>query len=441
MTAIQRIADDMVSVYTRRLVKGDIYYARFKITNKKVADGQRYVTESLKTTDEKVALDRARQRYAEICYLEEVNKAIKSGTVKSEIESFIAQYEDGVAKGLRGYSNDMLVNFRKSIVRYFVEFIGKKAIHDVSADDLSGYESWRFEYWPKRRAAGEETHGNVKDKPSPRTIEWEVNAFKQFLRWASNQGRYSGNALTFSYAVGKKEARSAFTSEQWTKLTNYMRRKEWLEGAGKHGHDERLTRYRGMLRAYVLFMCNTGLRPGEARQLKWRDITYKKNSDGEENVDVFVHASHSKVDKTRVAVGRDTAAVAIRRLHDSRKANKDHAGPDDYIWCDTGGNVIHEFREGFNTLIKAAGVETDSMGKKLSIYSLRHSYITFRIEHNVDPYELAKVAGTSLEMIQKFYDHVLSPDKRDELTKVRSKARAKSTKKQLQAPDAQPQEE
>lgn len=196
MIAIQRIADDKISVYTRRLLKGDVYYARFKITNKTVADGQRYVTESLKTTDKDLALDRARQRYAEICLLERENKAIKSGTVKSEIESFIAQYEDGVKKGLRGYSGDMLVNFRKSIVRYFVEYIGQKPIHDVTADDMRGYEPWRFEYWPKRRAAGEETHGNVKDKPSPRTIEWEVNAFKQCLRWAGSQGRYSGNALT-----------------------------------------------------------------------------------------------------------------------------------------------------------------------------------------------------------------------------------------------------
>lgn len=426
MTAIQRIADDMISVYTRRLLKGDVYYARYKITNKKVAGDQRYVTESLKTTDESVALDRARQRYAEIRLLERENKAIKSGTVKSEIEGFIAEYADGVSKGLRGYSNEMLVNFRKSIVRYFVEYIGTMAIQDVSADDLRGYESWRFEYWPKRRAAGEKVHGSVKDRPSPRTIEWEVNAFKQFLRWSIGKGTYNGNALTYGYAVGKKEARSPFTSEQWTKLTNFMRRKTWLEEPGKHGHDARLTRHREMLRAYVLFMCNTGLRPGEARNLKWRDITYKKNSDGDETVDVFVHASYSKVDKTRIAVGRETGAIAIQRLHESRKTNNDHAGPDDHVWCDPDGKVIKEFREGFNALIKAAGVDTDSMGKKLSIYSLRHSYITFRINHGVDPYELAKVTGTSLEMIRDFYDHALSPDKRDELTKVRSRRARRS---------------
>ncbi len=204
----------MVSVYTRRLIKGDVYYARFKITNKSVADGQRYVTESLNTTIEAVAHDRARQRYAEICLLETENKSLKTGTVKVEIDGFIAQYEDGVRKGLKGYSEHMLTGFRKSIVRYFVEYLGSKALRDVSADDLKGYESWRHDYWADRIVAGKPVHGNVKTKPSQRTIEWEMNAFKQFLRWAAEQGDYSGNALNFKFSVDKKHSRSAFTDFQ-----------------------------------------------------------------------------------------------------------------------------------------------------------------------------------------------------------------------------------
>ena len=419
MTTIQRIADDKVSVYTRRLLKGDIYYARYKITNKSVAGDQRYVTESLKTTDEKTALERARQRYAEICLLERANKAIRSGTVKAEIESFIAQYEDGVSKGLRGYSNHMLVGFRKSIVRYFVEYIGKKAIADVSADDLSRYESWRHDYWSKLIKAGVAVHGNVKAKPSQRTIEWEVNAFKQFLRWAGTQGVYSGNALTFRYTVDKKQSRSAFTADQLNKLVLFARQKAWVNGVGKHGHDARLTRYRKMLRAYVVFMAGTGLRPGEARHLKWRDITYTQSTDKQESLEVFVHASHSKVNATRTTIGLDIASMAIESLHKQRKASNDFAGPDDYIWCDTDGTLIKDFREGFNNLIKAAGVETDSMGNKLAIYSLRHLYITSRIRNGVDSYQLAKNTGTSPEMIRKFYDHVPNQDMADELTKYR----------------------
>jgi integrase len=419
---IQRIADGMVSVYTRRLIKGDIYYARFKITNKSVADGQRYVTESLDTTDKATALDRARQRYAEICLHERENKAIKSGSVKAEIEEFMQEYEAGVEKGLRRHSTHMLIGFRKSIVRYFVEYIGHRPIQDVTADDLRRYETWRHSYWAAQAEAGARVHGNAKEKPALRTLEWEVNAFKQFLRWANERGKYNGDALNFKFVVEKKQARSAFTEEQLNKLDRFMNRKSWLYGVGKHGHDARLTRYRKMLQAYVLFMAGTGLRPGEARNLRWRDIKYDQAAEEQEVVEVFVHATHSKIKKTRTAIGVQMAAFALWGIQAARGESNDHIGDDDYIWCDTDGTVIKDFREGFNNLIKAAGVETDSMGGKLAIYSLRHYYISSRIRHGVDKYDLAKNTGTSVEMIQKFYDHVLTTEKKDELTKFNTRA-------------------
>jgi integrase len=257
----------------------------------------------------------------------------------------------------------------------------------------------------------------VKAKPSQRTIEWELNAFKQFLRWAEEQGDYSGNALHFKFSVDKKHSRSAFTADQVHRLVLFTRDKTWLNGVGKHGHDARLTRYREMLRTYVVFMAGTGPRPGEARQLRWKDVTSVELKDGQQAIEVFVHASHSKVKKTRTTIGLDIAAMALDHLRGLREKASDFIAPDDYIWCDTDGTVIKDFREGFNTMIKAAGVETDSMGNKLAIYSLRHLYITSRIRNGVDLYELAKNAGTSPEMIRTFYDHVPTPDMKDELAK------------------------
>jgi site-specific recombinase XerD len=387
-----------------------------------VAEGQRYVTESLNTTDEATAIDKARQRYAEICLAERANKSIKSGSVSAEIDAFIEGYEDGVKKGLRRHSAHMLRGFRKSIVRYFKEYVGRKNIHDVTAQDLEEYEAWRHNYWTTKATAGDQVHSNAKEKPSPRTIEWEIGAFKQFLKWAGDRGRYSGDALKYKFVVEKKQARSAFTEEQIKKLGKFVTRKAWLYGVGKHGHDARLTRYRHMLAAYVFFMGGTGLRPGEARNLRWRDIKYNQAADQQEVVEVFVHSTHSKVKRTRTAIGVQMAAFAISGWQAWRREQEDYVGDDDYIWCDTDGAVIGDFREGFNALIKAADVEKDSMGKKLAIYSLRHYYISQRIAHGVDAYRLAKVAGTSPDMIQRFYDHVTTTDMTDELTKFKATA-------------------
>ena len=96
---------------------------------------------------------------------------------------------------------------------------------------------------------------------------------------------------------------------------------------GKHQNDPRLARYRKMLRAYVLFLANTGLRVGEARNLRWQDITYARNKDREETCKVWVAQSHSKVQKRREVAGMPKAAEVIRELEADRNQKTIVASP------------------------------------------------------------------------------------------------------------------
>lgn len=417
MAEIHHIAGGNVSVFCRRLKRSNTYYARFKITNRRAANNQRYITESLRSSSLDVALDRARQRYAEIALLEKQGRAIKSDTVAAEIDKFLTEYAENLRQRLSGYSAHMYRGFNKTIVRYFKEYVGRKALQDVSYDDLQDYEKWRQSYWVRQERAGIRLHGNAKHRAASRTLEWEIGAFKQFLRWAHTRGRYDGNALDYTFKLDEEGRRSAFTLAQWTKLTSYMRRKTWLE-VGKHKNDSRLQRYRRMLQAYVLFMANTGLRVGEARNLSWNDCVFANSSRDEDRlVRVAVASSHSKVKKRRIVVGTAGAHSALWRLFNERKATKDYAKGGDYIWCDVDGQPIEHFREGFNTLIRDAGVEFDNEGRKLVIYSLRHTYITFRLKKNVDIYQLAGNCGTSVAMIEKYYSDARSTDFERELTK------------------------
>ncbi len=414
---IHRIAEGNVSVYLRHLKGGERYYARFKIANKKVANGQRYVTEALATDNLTVALDKARTRFAEINVLERQGRAIRSRSTAEQIDLFVADYEDGVKRRLSGFSPNMLRGFKKTIVRYFREFFGRKALQEITYDDMVGYESWRQNYWTLAKQKSKKLHPNARERASPRTLAWEVNAFKQFLRWCQTRGLYSGNAIDFQFNRGVPATRSAFTPAQWNKLTGYMRRNEWLQ-VGKKGNDSRLIRHRKMLQAYVLFLANTGLRVGEARNLRWRDVRFLKGkTDSECNLQVTVSASSSKVRKRREVVGTEGAYNALYRLLKERESTSDNAAPEDFIWCDPEGKVINEFREGFNTLLRGAKVEHDSEGRKLTLYCLRHSYITLRLKAGVDIYQLATNCGTSVQMIEQYYAHATSPDFTEELTK------------------------
>lgn len=417
MPEIHRLADDCISVYLRTLRNGSCYYARFKIKNRRVANGQRYVTESMRTMDLAIAEDRARQRYVEIEQFEQQGRALRSGTVAEEIDAFCDDYSANLKQGISGYSPHMYRGFRRTIVRYFREYLGAKALQDVDQQDLQEYEVWRQSYWERKVKKGVRLHGNAKHRASSRTLEWEVNAFKQFLRWASARGRYSGNATEFKFRVPTKERRAAFTNVQWTRLTGYMRRAKWL-AAGKHSHDRRMRRYRLMLQAYVLFMGNTGLRVGEARNLKWKDcVLVNAKDDLDRKVRIAVASAHSKVKKRRTVIGTPGAYSALKRLLDDRAKTQDNVRKDDYIWCDADGTPIGDFREGFNSLLRHADVEHDGDGRKHVIYSLRHTYITFRLKKNVDIYQLAANCGTSVAMIEKYYSDARSTDFERELTK------------------------
>ena len=68
--------------------------------------------------------------------------------------------------------------------------------------------------------------------------------------------------------------------------------------------------------------------------------------------------------------------------------------------------------------MRGAGVETDTHGAKRTIYSLRHTYATFRLESGVDIYQLARNMGTSVAMIEQFYGHTSNVAAAAELTRA-----------------------
>jgi hypothetical protein len=60
-------------------------------------------------------------------------------------------------------------------------------------------------------------------------------------------------------------------------------------------------------------------------------------------------------------------------------------------------------RELFNTLLDELDMKHDREGNPRTTYSLRHTYICFRLMEGADIYQVAKNCRTSVEMIEKFY--------------------------------------
>ena len=408
-----------ITIYPRPLQSGDVWYARFSINKPELAEGKRTITETLKTLDKQEAIERAQRRYMKICVLEEMGHTIKGKYVRDAITDYMDEYKQrmdarGDATFRKGsYTPTMYRHYRKTIVRYWMEYCPDLELKLVSYETFDAYETWRRTYFQRQIDVGNHIHGNSKKSISDRTIQMEINAMKVCLRWARNNRYYTGSEITFRFDAHRGK-RHSFTLEQYMKLVRYMRTNNFYE-KGKHGNDSLIRRSREQIRTYILFLANTGLRAGtEVRLLRWRDIEFSEK-DGNKYIRVSVPSS-GKSRKPRIAIGRNTARRALERMRERRT---DNIGEDDYIFCRRDGTPIKNFREIFDSVIEEAGVKYHLDGDrkiKYTPYCLRHTYITFRLRYtkNLNLIRLARQCGTSVAMIESNYDATLPEEHLDE---------------------------
>jgi integrase len=404
-----------------------VYYHKSRIIKPELANKQRRVVGSLRTDDYHKAKPLAYKRHAEIELRQSQGLNVKPVSVASALDKFLKNYEENINRDMSGYSKNILRNFRKSIDIYWREYVGSKDLEDINDRDMEGYEEFRRDYAKNTKRTKNRYNQHYKDSVAPSTLKGEINYFRQFLRWCITRDFYKGGAHEWRYRTRENitNRREAFSIDQYRQLVRYMRTNEFLN-KGKHSEngspDKRVVRHRQMLRCYILFLCNTGLRVGECRSLRFGDVSSIKNKLGENVCVIELDQTLSKVSRgsTRSAkvIGRYTAWRALERFKEFLISIGEEPTDDRFIFCNPKGKVIQDFREGFSAVIKEAGVETDKFGVKFVPYSCRHTYITFRLKYgkNLSIHSLAKNARTSVEMIQKQYDDTETLDFVDELT-------------------------
>ena len=161
------------------------------------------------------------------------------------------------------------------------------------------------------------------------------------------------------------------------------------------------------LHDYVLFMANTGLRPDEAKNLQHRDVTIVVDDwSGEKILEIEVRGKRG----VGYCMSTPGAVRPYERLRDRPrpvKANGEDSGngqdaaperpePTDPVFP---GNHIKMF----NNVLTEEKLKFDRDGNRRTAYSLRHTYICFRLMEGADIYQIAKNCRTSVEMIEKFY--------------------------------------
>jgi integrase len=159
----------------------------------------------------------------------------------------------------------------------------------------------------------------------------------------------------FVIKSGKTNARPDIPEVEWHRLTRFL--PLYVDRA----QDKRRQRERFHLALYILVMGNTGIRVGEARRLRWRDVSTTRTLTDEVRAILSV--------RERPGKERWSATRGVERyLDELRSYRADETGklpPDhEYVFCHPGGLPVGSFKGGCQRALKEAEVLYASDGKK-----------------------------------------------------------------------------
>lgn len=339
------------------------------------------------------------KQVAEDWYLEMKGKARaglleRDKTFAEAAEKFSEEYE-AVTKGHR--SPKWVQGHKDRIRLHLLPYFGRKPLPEISAGVAQEYRAHRMtqpEDW------NEEENG-AWQPPARNTIHNEIVTLSMILKTAHRHG-WIGQVPDLSdpyRRASKIEHRPWFTPNEYKQL---------FEATRKNAAKPKSPRFKWhaeQLHDFVLLMANTGLRPDEVSLLQFRDVEIVDDDyTGERILEIEVHGKRG-VGYCKSMPG---AVLPFERLRDRKRlktvTSEDGKTTEQLAITEPNDLLFpNEFKKMFNNLMEENDLKIDRHGKPRTAYSLRHSYICFRLLEGADIYQVAKNCRTSVEMIEKHY--------------------------------------
>jgi len=422
-------------IFRRTDVAHSNWYCRVKVTG-----SDRYKTVSLKTPDINAARTLAWDQDGEVRYALKHDVPIFNRPFRDVAREYLDTQK---ARSRRGeISKGRPEKMRAVIGQALDEYVGSTQVHRIGDELWEGYPAWRRETGEGRSArngvreiSGElavklvtqelamrekgraargfrarpSTQANL-DKAiaaklaspvpfvSDATIRFEMSIFASVMNYAIKKRYVPASQRYEDRPKLKIMRRDEFTVEEYRKLHSVGRR--WIE-KGKNGEPNGAPAvwYRTVTYNLILIACNTGMRPSELKNLRWRDITPAKDRDGREIVVLFVQGKG----KSRSLVAPKSVSDYLDRI----RAIAKKTAPNDRVFTTIDGKPTQSlYKHLIDDLLTRADLRMGPGGTIRSTYSFRHTYATFRLGEGVDVYFLAEQMGTSVKMIEDHYGHV-----------------------------------
>ncbi len=194
--------------------------------------------------------------------------------------------------------------------------------------------------------------------------------------------------------AGKR--RSAFSEEEYEAVLDAILEREF------NAHTEKTRQICELLYDYCEITINTGIRHGtEMDNLTWKDIEIKTQGS---KAQFFIHVSKGKTTKytgpRKVVCKRDVIG-ALTRLRERFPLRT----PNQKLFLLASGEPTRQLGKAFEKALQSSGLKESPRGPR-TLYSLRHTYITWQLLNGTSMDVITNQCGTSTEMIEQHYSHV-----------------------------------
>jgi site-specific recombinase XerD len=335
----------------------------------------------------------------------------RSFVFKDAVKAFLESEKEKVGSGERSASQ--YDRERVSLLRHYAPFLGEKSLHEIDKRLLSTYRTQRSlnkhrqdesEEIVYQRAGKTLRYSRLPGVPTAETLRRERTDFKALMEWCVEQG-WLIQKPEYPVIKGVAGRRQSFSPEAIQHLQHVSlarirsakspkRKREWL-----------------FCHLRMMFVYVTGCRPQEVAKLRHQDMKWPVK---DRNGDLTTSIS---IDKTITKYPKHARTVITSPKFDSFSYTISHGdliGADwgDYIFVGPNRKRLGPCNKPFRSLLKAAlqayrhEIPELEANLKNPYYSLRHTFITERLYEGMDVYELARLSGTSVEMIEAHYSHV-----------------------------------
>jgi len=359
----------------------DYWYFRYWVNSEK-----KYVRVSLRTKDFTEAKQRGEKRYLELIGQIHSGEKIFSITAEEQVRRFLSYQESRYKSGDATHRLLSRTQYNKYrfVMRHYLSFVSPQTlISSIKPSDFVEYMNFRRAETPP---------------PSFLTIKEEQTMISAlFSRNRDEQLVLPTMIPRFAeFKIAPTDGkRPPFNETTYNQIINLS--KNW----DKHAKSDSVAYDRRILHHSLLAMSWYGFRPGEMRQIEWRDVRLR--DDG--TAVVVLRPEVTKTKKGRTNIGRGDIFERVRSF--SRHTQEHDLVFGFYKTRNSVVNRTNIYNECWRELKQTVREKTPSCPiESVDPYHFRHFYITVRLLAGDSPYDIARLCGNSVMKIEKHYDHI-----------------------------------